>query len=85
MQSIQPEFFTEPLIKYTRPCAYDFAPYGTQRVVRIDDNVIERWIQMGVDADDPKWERLGAVLERIAGDSHDFEDFCQTYEELMGK
>ena len=38
---------------------------------------------MSLDSQTPQWERLGAVLERIAGGPEDYDDFCQTYKELI--
>jgi hypothetical protein len=63
MQSIQPEFFTAPLIKYTRPSRYDFAPHKTSWIFS-DGDYKEVYIQQSENLEQPIWERMGIELER---------------------
>ena len=51
-----------PLIKYTRPCGYDFEPYLTQWIFYEDGNK-ELYIQISTDEENPKWERAGNLVE----------------------
>ncbi len=65
----------KPLIKYTRPSSYDFAPYLTQWVLK-EDNSKEIYIQLSEEETHPRWKRMGDILELA------FEDFIINQEFL---
>lgn len=56
-----------PLIKYTRPSSYDFAPYLTQWIFS-EESHREIYIQLNTDIDHPRWERMGRLLETAFSD-----------------
>ena len=56
-----------PLIKYTRPSAYDFAPYSQQWVF-MEDKTQETYIQLSEDEHHPRWEKMGFLLEQAFED-----------------
>ena len=76
MQSIQPEFFTQPLIKYTKPSSYDFLTYGT-RWVFMDEARKEMYIQVG-DEQAPRWEKMGFLLETAFDELFNNKQFIPT-------
>jgi len=74
MQTNQPEQpLHSPLIKYTRPSSYDFAPYSQQWIF-MEDKIKEKYIQLSEDENHLRWERMGYLLERA------FEDLFQNQE-----
>lgn len=56
-----------PLVKYTRPSAYDFAPYAQQWIF-MEDKIQEKYIQLSRDENHPRWERMGFLLETAFDD-----------------
>lgn len=52
-----------PFIRYTRPTGFDFAHYGQQWIFSDDNSRNETYIQTSEDENNPKWERIGGLLE----------------------
>lgn len=63
------------LIKYSVPTKLDTAPFGTIWKALIGDTGKETYIQLSIDVESPRWEKLGFLLEKAFEDQLQDEKF----------
>lgn len=51
-------------LKYTIPNKLNNEPYGTLWKVMLDGDMTDYYIQMSYDSAQPKWEKVGLILQR---------------------
>ena len=64
----------EQPVRYCAPTKYDLAPYKTVAKVH-KDNGYDFYIQLSHNQEDPKWERMGNMLEIAFSSEFDRSDF----------
>jgi|SRR5579885_1274724 len=68
----------EPLKnRYCSPTKYDCAPYGAVWVAKVDDNIIDVFVQVSEDASIPHWIKAGVFLEKAFENFFMREDFME--------
>ena len=60
---------------YNHPTKFTSAPYGTLWEVLVDNDISIFYVQTNDNSLEPKWERLGLVLEKACKDLIFEEDF----------
>lgn len=65
------------LDKYAVPNQFVHEPFGTVYQVFKDDKTPELYIQLSHDINFPRWEPMGAMLEKAFADFIDNDDFVQ--------